>query len=138
MGGEIANVLTRDAIGQSTFVPIGGDFLVGTSFVPLLELFERDPQTEAVAIFGEAGTGQEEAVARMINEGGFTKPLVALIVGDSVERLPKGLSFGHTGSIIERGVGSPDEKRARLRDAGAAVADTLAELPGLVRTALAS
>lgn len=137
MGGEIGNVLSRNRIGQSTFVPIGGDFLVGTSFTPLLELFERDPDTKAVAIFGEAGTGQEEAVARMIAEGGFTKPLVALIVGDSVERLPKGLSFGHTGSIIEGGVGSPDRKRALLRDAGALVANTLSDMPGLVAAALA-
>jgi succinyl-CoA synthetase alpha subunit len=136
MGGEIANILTLNGIGQSTFVPIGGDFLVGTSFTPLLELFERDPDTEAVAIFGEAGTGQEEAVARMIAEKRFTKPLVALIIGDSVERLPKGLSFGHTGSIIERGVGSPAAKREKLREAGAKVADKLADMPGLVRAAL--
>jgi succinyl-CoA synthetase alpha subunit len=134
MGGEFANIL--NGIGQSTFVPIGGDFLVGTSFTPLLELFEQDPETEAVAIFGEAGTGQEEAVARMIQDGGFTKPLVALIVGDSVERLPKGLSFGHTGSIIEHDVGSPAQKRVLLKEAGALVADTLADIPDLVRIAL--
>ena len=136
MGGEIANILTRNGIGQSTFVPIGGDFLVGTSFVPLLELFEKDPDTKAVAIFGEAGTGQEEAAARMIKDRQFTKPLIALIVGDSVARLPKGLSFGHTGSIIEHDAGSPAQKRKLLLGAGASVADTLADIPALVRAAL--
>jgi len=137
MGGEIGNALTRRGIGQSTYVSIGGDLLIGTGFAPLLELFERDPETRAVVMFGEPGTGHEEEAADLVRAGGFTKPLVALIVGEALERLPKGMSFGHTSSIIERGLGSPARKKELLREAGALVAETFAELPELVATALA-
>jgi succinyl-CoA synthetase alpha subunit len=98
MGGEIGNALTRRGIGQSTYVSIGGDLLIGTGFAPLLELFEQDPETRAVVMFGEPGTGHEEEAADLVGAGGFTKPLVALIVGEALERLPRGMSFGHTSS----------------------------------------
>jgi succinyl-CoA synthetase alpha subunit len=137
MGGEIGNVLTRRGIGQSTYVSIGGDLLIGTGFAPLLELFEADPETRAVVMFGEPGTGHEEAAAALVRAGGFTKPLVALIVGDALERLPKGMSFGHTSSIIERRLGSPTRKKVLLREAGALVAESFAELSDLVARALA-
>jgi succinyl-CoA synthetase alpha subunit len=137
MGGEIGNALTRRGIGQSTYVSIGGDLLIGTGFAPLLELFEADPETRVVVMFGEPGTGHEEEAAALVRAGGFTKPLVALIVGDALERLPKGMSFGHTSSIIERGLGSPTRKKALLRAAGALVAESFADLPELVARALA-
>ena len=137
MGGEIGNALSRRGIGQSTYVSIGGDLLIGTGFAPLLELFERDPETRTVVMFGEPGTGHEEEAAALVRAGGFTKPLVALIVGEALERLPKGMSFGHTSSIIERGLGSPARKKELLREAGALVAETFAELPELVARALA-
>ncbi len=73
-----------------------------------------------------------------MRDGGFTKPLVALVVGEAMERLPRGMSFGHTSTIIARGVGSPTRKKRLLRDAGALVADTFAELPALVEQALAT
>jgi succinyl-CoA synthetase alpha subunit len=136
MGGEIGNALTRRGIGQSTYVSIGGDLLIGTGFAPLLELFERDPETRAVVMFGEPGTGHEEEAADLVRAGGFTKPLIALIVGEALERLPKGMSFGHTSSIIERGLGSPARKKELLREAGALVAETFVELPELVANAL--
>jgi len=137
MGGEIGNALTRRAIGQSTYVSIGGDLLIGTGFAPLLELFEADPETRAVVMFGEPGTGHEEEAAELLRAGGFTKPLVALIVGDALEHLPKGMSFGHTSSIIERGLGSPARKKQLLREAGAMVAECSADLVDLVARALA-
>ncbi|MBI4183733.1 MAG: CoA-binding protein [Proteobacteria bacterium] len=137
MGVEIGNALTRRGVGQSTYVSIGGDLLIGTAFAPLLELFEKDPETKAVVMFGEAGTGHEEAAAGFIKAGGFTKPAVALVVGEAMERLPKGMSFGHTSSIIERGLGSPRRKKELLREAGVRVADTFAELAPLVEAALA-
>lgn len=137
MGGEIGNALTRRGIGQSTYVSIGGDLLIGTGFAPLLELFERDLETRAVVIFGEPGTGHEEEAAELVRAGGFTKPLIALVVGEALEHLPKGMSFGHTSSIIERGLGSPARKKALLREAGALVAESFAELPELVAQALA-
>lgn len=136
MGGEIANVLTRRGIGQSTYVSIGGDLLIGTPFVPLLKLFEKDPETKAVVIFGEPGTGHEEEVAELVRAGGFTKPLIALIAGESLERLPKGMSFGHTSSIIERGLGSPSQKKSLLREAGVRVAENFCDVALLVEQAL--
>ncbi len=136
MGGEIANVLTRRGIGQSTYISIGGDLLIGTGFVPLLKLFENDPDTKGVVLFGEPGTGHEEEVAELVHEGGFTKALVALVVGEALERLPRGMSFGHTSSIIERGLGSPVRKKRLFKEAGVKVAETLSEIPMLVEVGL--
>lgn len=136
MGGEIANALTRRGIGQSTYISIGGDLLIGTGFVPLLRLFEKDPETKVVVFFGEPGTGHEEEVADLVCAGGFSKPLIALVVGESLEQLPKGMSFGHTSSIIERGLGSPSRKKQLLRQAGVRVAETFSEIPKLVEEAL--
>ncbi len=136
MGGEIANVLTRRGIGQSTYISIGGDLLIGTGFVPLLRLFEKDRETNAVILFGEPGTGHEEEVARLVSEGGFSKPLIALVVGEAMERLPKGMSFGHTSSIIARGLGSPSRKKRLLKEAGVKVAETLSEASVLVESSL--
>lgn len=136
MGGEIGNVLTRGGIGQSTYISIGGDLLIGTGFVPLLRLFENDPDTRGVVIFGEPGTGHEEEVAELVRQGGFTKTLVALVVGEAVENLPRGMSFGHTSTIIERGLGSPIRKKRLLRESGVKVAESLSEIPMLVEEGL--
>lgn len=136
MGGEIGNLLSHRGIGQSTYVSIGGDLLIGTGFAPLLTLFEQDPQTQAVVLFGEPGTGHEEEAADLVGRGGFTKPLIALVVGESLERLPRGMSFGHTSSIIARGLGSPRKKKERLREAGVNVAETFSEIATLVESAL--
>lgn len=138
MGGEIATMLSRHGIGQSTYVSIGGDLLIGTGFVPLLALFETDAETEAVVMFGETGTGHEEEAARFVADGGFTKPLVALVVGEAMERLPRGMSFGHTSAIIEPGQGSPTQKRRLLAEAGVRVAERVQEIPDLVKDALAA
>jgi succinyl-CoA synthetase alpha subunit len=136
MGGEIASALTRAGIGQSTYVAIGGDLMIGTAFVDLLPLYQADPETRAVVLFGEPGTGHEEAAAEYIGAGKFTKPVVALVVGEAIERLPRELSFGHTSALIERGLGSPRRKKALLREAGVRVAESFNELPGLVADAL--
>lgn len=136
MGGEIANALTRCGLGQSTYVSIGGDLLIGTGFVDLLRLFDADPETRVVVTFGEPGTGHEEAAAELIANGEVTKPVVAFVCGEALESLPRGMSFGHTSSIIARGVGSPRRKKQLLREAGALVAERLEELPALVAEAL--
>lgn len=136
MGGEIANALTRRGIGQSSYVSIGGDLVIGTGFAPILERFEDDDETRCVVMLGEAGTGHEEEAARLVREGAFTKPLVALIVGEALESLPRGMSFGHTSAIIEGGLGAPSRKKRVLREAGALVADSFAEMPVLVERAL--
>ena len=137
MGAEIGQFLTRNGIGQSTYISIGGDLLIGTAFVPLLERFEADPQTRCVVIFGEAGTAHEEDVATFLAAGHMRKPLVAMIVGTAIEQLPRGLSFGHTSSLVGHGTGTASGKRALLRSAGALVADDFRSLLHHVRASLA-
>jgi succinyl-CoA synthetase alpha subunit len=136
MGGEVGNVLTRKGIGQSTYISIGGDLLIGTGFVPLLKIFENDPDTKGVVLFGEPGTGHEEEIAELVHQGGFTKTLVALVVGEAVESLPKGMSFGHTSTIVARGLGSSNRKKRLLRKAGVKIAETLSEIPILIEEGL--
>ena len=137
MGGEIGSALTRAGIGQSTYVSIGGDLLIGSSFADLLPLFEADPETRAVVLFGEPGTGHEEAAADLIASGKVAKPVVAFVAGEALESLPRGMSFGHTGGLIARGLGSPRRKKQVLRDAGALVAERFTDIPRLVAEALA-
>ena len=137
MGGEIGSALSRRGIGQSTYVSIGGDLLIGTAFVDLLPLFEADPETRAVVLFGEPGTGHEEVAAEEIASRRITKPVVAFVCGEALEGLPRGMSFGHTGSIITRGLGSPTRKKQLLREAGALVPEHFDEIPDLVAQALA-
>jgi len=136
MGGEIGSALTRHGIGQSTYVSIGGDLLIGSAFADLLPLFQSDPETQAVVLFGEPGTGHEEAAADLIAVGTVTKPVVAFVAGEALEQLPRGMSFGHTGGLIARGLGSPSRKKQILREAGALVAERFTEIPGLVAGAL--
>jgi succinyl-CoA synthetase alpha subunit len=138
MGGEIASALTRRGIGQSTYVSIGGDLLIGTTFADLLLLFEEDPATRAVVMFGEPGTGHEEAAAEAIRSGRVRKPVIAFVAGESLDQLPRGMSFGHTGVLISRGLGSPSRKKAVLREAGVHVADRFKEVSDLVAAVLAS
>ncbi len=89
-----------------------------------------------MVLFGEPGTGHEEEVAELVQQGGFTKTLVALIVGEAVERLPRGMSFGHTSTIVGRGLGSPIRKKRLLREAGVKIAETLSEIPTIMEEAL--
>lgn len=136
MGGEIGSALTCHGIGQSTYVSIGGDLLIGSSFADLLPSFEADPDTRAVVLFGEPGTGHEEAAAELIASGRFTKPVVAFVAGEALESLPRGMSFGHTGGLMARGLGSPTRKKTVLREAGARVAECFTDIPRLVAEAL--
>jgi succinyl-CoA synthetase alpha subunit len=136
MGVEISLFLTRHGIGQSTYVAIGGDLMIGSGFADLLPLFEADPQTRAVVIFGEPGTGHEEAAAECLTEGRFTKPLIAFVAGESLEQIPRGLTFGHTSAILGAGHGSASSKKAILQAAGARVAEHFGDILPLVREAL--
>lgn len=136
MGAEISLALTRAGIGQSTYVAIGGDLLIGTDFVDILELFEKDPETKCVVMFGEPGTAREERAAEFIARGGFTKPLVAMIPGEFLETMGTPAPTSHTGALIERGVGAPSGKKRLLREAGARVAERFSEIVPFVREAL--
>ena len=136
MGAEVASMLTRGGIGQSTYAAIGGDLLIGSDYCDLFSLYQEDPETRVLFLFGELGTGREEAAAVAIEDGKFRKPVVAFVAGDFLEGLAQGITFGHTGTLVKGSAGTAAGKKARLREAGVLVADRLDEIPGLVREAL--
>lgn len=136
MSLETSLLLSKEGIGQSTVIGIGGEVIACSTFVDLLKLFETDDDTKAVVIFGEIGGKYEEMVARYFKEGKFSKPIVAYISGKFAETLPKSLSLGHVGAIIEKGSDSADFKIRVLRDAGILVADFHDEIPKLVKQVL--
>lgn len=136
MGSELCWLLSREGIGQTTYVGIGGDSLVGSSFRDILGLFENDAETRVVVMFGEPGTSYEEEAAEAIRAGSFTKPVVALIVGRVYEKLPHGVAFGHASALVERGVGSAIHKIDTLRKAGVTISDRMSDVPVLVKSAL--
>ena len=121
---EAVDQLTRLGLGQSTCVGIGGDPVTGLSFVDILELFSRDPQTEAVILIGEIGGASEEEAADYIHTR-FGKPVVAFIAGQNA---PPGRRMGHAGAVISGGRGSAKGKMEALRAAGATVLENPAEM----------
>jgi len=112
--------LTSRDIGQSTCVGIGGDPVKGLDFIDVLELFENDPQTEAIIMIGEIGGTAEEDAASWIKDN-CTKPVAAFIAGATA---PKGRRMGHAGAIISGGTGTAADKITALKAAGIAIADT--------------
>src|SRR4051794_33620823 len=124
---EVVDALTRAGLGQSTAIGIGGDPIIGTSFVDALELFQRDPATEAIVMIGEIGGTDEEDAAKFI-KANVTKPVVGFIAGQTA---PPGKRMGHAGAIISGGAGTAAEKMAALEAAGVRVADRPSAVPGL-------
>jgi succinyl-CoA synthetase alpha subunit len=110
--------------GQSTCIGIGGDPVVGSTFVDLLKLFKDDPETKAVVLIGEIGGSAEEIAAHYIKQD-FGKPVVAFIAGRTA---PPGRRMGHAGAIIAGGKGTAAEKMAALREAGVIVCDSPADI----------
>src|SRR6187455_3254050 len=116
--------LSNLGLGQSTCVGLGGDPIVGTSFIDLLKLYQADDQTESILMMGEiGGTAEEEAAA--FAKKNVTKPIAAFIAGQTA---PKGKRMGHAGAIISGGKGTAAEKIAALKEAGIAIAPTPADL----------
>jgi len=126
---EIVNALTSAGIGQSTCVGIGGDPVIGTDFVRMLEFFEQDEETEAIVLVGEIGGSAEEDASEFIKHS-MGKPVIAYIAGRTA---PPEKRMGHAGAIIARGRGTAENKIAALNEAGVEVAALPKDVPELLR-----
>jgi len=124
--------LSSLGLGQSTCIGLGGDPIVGTSFIDALQMFQDDPQTEAILMMGEIGGTAEETAAAFIKKC-VTKPVGAFIAGQTA---PAGKRMGHAGAIISGGSGTAKEKITALRGAGIHVADSPADLGITVQKAM--
>jgi succinyl-CoA synthetase alpha subunit len=125
---EVVYALSEQGLGQSTAVGIGGDPIIGTTFIDVLEMFEDDPNTDQVVLIGEIGGNDEERAAQFIADK-MTKPVTAFIAGRTA---PPGKRMGHAGAIIEGGTGTAAEKIAAFEGVGVRVANHPAEIPDLV------
>ncbi len=126
---EIVDALTKSGFGQSTSVGLGGDPVVGMSFIDVLNLFEEDEGTEAVVLIGEIGGNAEELTANYIKEN-IKKSVVAYIAGINA---PRGKRMGHAGAVIEGRTGTAESKIDAFEAAGVPVAKLPSEIPELIR-----
>ena len=131
---EVIQGLSEAGYGETTAVGIGGDPVLGSTFVDILPLFAKDPATRAVVLVGEIGGSDEERAAAWIRESGFDKPVVAFISGRTA---PPGKRMGHAGAIISGTTGSAQGKIDALAAAGASVAGTIEDVVRLVGARLA-
>ena len=129
---EVVHQLTRAGLGQSTCLGIGGDPVIGTSFIDALTLFEADPHTRAIVLIGEIGGTDEEEAAHFVKRH-VRKPVVAFVAGQTA---PPGKRMGHAGAIIAGGSGTAAEKMAAFEAAGIPVARIPSEIPGLMAAAM--
>ncbi len=128
---EVAALLTAAGLGQSSCIGIGGDPIIGTTFIDVLRLFEADPATKAVVMCGEIGGSDEEDAAAYVPQ--MSKPVIGFISGRTA---PPGKRMGHAGAIVSGNTGTAAGKVAALEAAKVPVADTIFDIPGLVKQAL--
>ena len=133
MTSAISYYLTEAGLGQSTIIHVGGDAVVGLPHPEVMALFEKDDQTQAVVMFGEIGTSQEERVADLIEQGAFTKPMIAFIGGKAAK---SGTRFSHAGAIVEGTRGSHETKVERLKQVGVQVVDSILDIPKAAKKVL--
>jgi succinyl-CoA synthetase alpha subunit len=126
---EVVQAMTDAGMGQSTCVGIGGDPIIGTNFIEVLDLFNQDPETTAIVLIGEIGGEEEEKAAAFVARE-VRKPMASFIAGRTA---PPGRRMGHAGAIISGGAGTAESKRVALEAAGIAVADSPSHIPQLLR-----
>ena len=129
---EVVHQLTHAGLGQSTCIGIGGDPIIGTSFIDTLAMFEADRQTEAIVLIGEIG-GSDEEEAAQFSRRRVKKPVIAFVAGQTA---PPGKRMGHAGAIVSGGSGTAAEKMAAFQAVGVPVARIPSEIPPLVAAAL--
>ena len=127
---EVASQLTREGIGQSTCIGIGGDPVIGTNYSTILQKFEDDPETEKIVMIGEIGGNAEEKAAEYIDKN-ISKPVVSYIAGITA---PQGKRMGHAGAIIEGNSGTAESKMRALKKAGVSVAKKPSDIVELIKT----
>ncbi len=127
----VANSLNLAGFGESTSIGLGGDPILGSNFEDILRFFEEDSETDAVVIAGEIGGVYEEIAAPFVKQ--MEKPVIAYITGKSA---PPGKRLGHAGAIIEGNMGTAQSKIEALKSNGALIAETLSEIPELIRKVL--
>ena len=130
---EIASGISARGLGQSTCVGLGGDPVVGLSFVEVLRMFEVDERTEAVVLIGEIGGNLEELAADFVSREDYSKPVVAFVAGRTA---PSGKRMGHAGAIIMGGAGTAQSKIEAFREAGVGVAEKPSDLARLLAASL--
>jgi len=130
---EIAAGISAKRLGQSTCIGLGGDPVVGLSFVEVLRMFEANERTEAVALIGEIGGNLEELAADFVSKEGYSKPVVALVAGRTA---PPGKRMGHAGAIIMSGAGTAQSKIDAFKEAGIGVAEKPSDVARLLAEGL--
>jgi succinyl-CoA synthetase alpha subunit len=135
MTTEIANLLTTHGIGQSTCISIGGDPVVGSNFLDLVPLFDRDPETKAIVLFCEPGGVIEETLSERLLSEPIETPIVAFVAGRFVDHMP-GVRFGHASAIVEGTRGSTAGKIEHFQRAGIRVAESLNDMVSILKAFL--
>ncbi|MCA9280038.1 MAG: CoA-binding protein [Phycisphaeraceae bacterium] len=135
MSSSTAYYLGQAGIGTSTICHVGGDSVLGLRFPDVALMFQNDPETDAIVLFGEIGGSMEEDLAQLMQEKKVTKPVVAYIGGKAAT---EGTRFSHAGAIIEGNRGTHAGKVKALRDAGATVVESFGDLPEATQRVLAT
>src|SRR5918996_967543 len=128
---EVVQAMSDAGLGQTSCVGIGGDPIIGTGFIDVLDMLNQDDETEAIVMIGEIGGEEEEKAAAFVARE-VRKPMAAFIAGRTA---PPGRRMGHAGAIISGGAGTAESKRAALERAGVRVADSPSDIPRLLREA---
>lgn len=136
MTAEISSVLTNAGIGQSFVAGIGGDRLIGSDFVDMLNVVRNDEHTRVIVLFGEVGGSYEELAAEYIRQTKFPKPVIAIVAGEFTQTLPQGTVLGHAGALVMRGRGSYASKISAFKSAGVTLVSELEEIPRIIKNYL--